>query len=482
MDLANRPLNYQTRLFFLIIIFTWILTFSFFTIQYTREREYKVETLNNKLQLLNMQIINGLQKGESVDNMLQTINIIPKDDSLRVTIINLQGNVKFDTNSDSIHSNHSNRKEIKDAKLYGNGFTVRRQSQTDKNDYFYSATKGDSIIVRTAVPYTHSLVETLRIDTIYIWIIILIALSLTIIAFFATRRIGKSIKYLRDFAREAETGTINNYDTSSFPNDELGDISSHIINMYKNLELITRERDESLNKLLFEEKEKARIKHQMTNNINHELKTPVHSIQACLETMITNRDVLDKEQIIKLAESSYKNVTRLCSLMHDITTITNMSDNAENIVKTRVKIKSILEEIKYEISLLPIEKQMRLNIDVADDIAVTGNKGLIESIFRNLINNAIEYSGGRDINVTVKSENDDYYVFDVWDNGIGVAPEHLSKLFERFYRIDDGRSRKLGGTGLGLSIVKNSVLFHGGTITVENKLHDGLDFKFTLHK
>ena len=125
---------------------------------------------------------------------------------------------------------------------------------------------------------------------------------------------------------------------------------------------------------------------------------------------------------------------------------------------------------------------MRINFDLPRSLIVQGNKGLIEAIFRNLVNNALNYSGGRDIFLKLIEETDTHYRFKFWDNGIGVAEEHLQRLFERFYRVDVGRSRKLGGTGLGLSIVKNAVLFHQGEISVKNRHNDGLEFDFTLHK
>ena len=125
---------------------------------------------------------------------------------------------------------------------------------------------------------------------------------------------------------------------------------------------------------------------------------------------------------------------------------------------------------------------MRSNINVPEKTILKGNKSLIEAVFRNLINNSLAYSGGRDVIINLESEDKDFYKFKLWDNGIGLADEHLSRIFERFYRVDDGRTRKLGGTGLGLSIVKNSVLFHGGTINVVNRSHEGLEFTFTIHK
>lgn len=123
---------------------------------------------------------------------------------------------------------------------------------------------------------------------------------------------------------------------------------------------------------------------------------------------------------------------------------------------------------------------MRVNIDMPERVLVNGNSTLLLSIIKNLTDNAIAYSGGRDIYIRLAESSKTMHTITFADNGIGIDEEHINHIFERFYRIDAGRSRKLGGTGLGLSIVKNAVLFHGGDITVYNRKAGGLEFKFTL--
>ena len=121
------------------------------------------------------------------------------------------------------------------------------------------------------------------------------------------------------------------------------------------------------------------------------------------------------------------------------------------------------------------------------NIVVRGSTSLLYSVFRNLTDNAIAYAGVG-TTITINAELSSNKMFDdhrKWhftfsDNGVGVAPEHLPRIFERFYRVDKGRSRKMGGTGLGLAIVKNAVLLHGGTISVHNNEQGGLCFEFTL--
>ena len=477
---SKNSFNYQTRLFLLIVVFTWVLTFAFFMLQYTREKEYKADTLNAQLQVYNRELLRAIER-----DSLQNFADVTKDfraDSMRVTIVDMNGHVLYDSNGDLNYSNHSSRHEISDAAETGVGYTISRLSETDSRYYFYSATRGKSLIVRSALAYNSSLYDNLKIDSVYIWLILVIAVVVSIIAYFAARRIGRNIKNLRDFAEQAESGNALTYDTDSFPDDELGEISKNIINLYKNLKVTAQERDENLRNAMFEEQEKVRIKHQLTNNINHEIKNPVHAILACLETIINNKDRLDHKAILELLQRAYDNVNRLCSLLHDISIITRISEASDKIEKQNVDVSRIIDDVKSSIAVYPPEKQMRINVKVPEGVVINGNESLVESIFFNLVNNSIAYSGGRDIFISLDEETADYYRFTFADNGVGVSEEHINRLFERFYRVDEGRSRKVGGTGLGLAIVKNAVLFHQGTISVKNRHAGGLEFTFTLHK
>ena len=125
---------------------------------------------------------------------------------------------------------------------------------------------------------------------------------------------------------------------------------------------------------------------------------------------------------------------------------------------------------------------MTLRNYLPQDIIVQGNYSLLYSIFRNLMDNAINYAGqGTTIEISAQ-QRPDYWRFTFRDNGIGIPAEHLPRIFERFYRIDKGRSRDMGGTGLGLSIVKNAVVLHGGNITVSTPETGGLIFEFSIQK
>ena len=310
------------------------------------------------------------------------------------------------------------------------------------------------------------------------YIIIALAIVAIIISVVLSVRRHRNIRNLQQIADAMENGA----DIESMPEfarDELGDISRNIIDLYRRLRHASSLVEQEHENAMHEQQEKLRIKRQLTNNINHELKTPVAAIQGYLETIITNPDMSEEERR-SFIEKCYAHSQRLTQLLTDVSTITRMEDGSNRIECQDVDLKAIIEEIRDDIALLPDIKRMRVNLELPEPMMVRGNSSLLISIFKNLTDNAIAYSGGRDIFIKAVESEDNFYTITVADNGIGIDDDHIDHIFERFYRIDAGRSRKLGGTGLGLSIVKNAVLFHGGNIEVYNRKVGGLEFKFTL--
>lgn len=231
-----------------------------------------------------------------------------------------------------------------------------------------------------------------------------------------------------------------------------------------------------------QEEEQARMKRQLTQNIAHELKTPVSSIQGYLETIVNNPD-LPRERINTFLERSYAQSNRLTHLLRDISTLTRMEEAPDMAEKENIELSLMMQNILEEVALQLEEKQITAHNILPDSLVINGNPSMIYSIFRNLTDNAIAYAGtGIEITIRCFRQDEQFYYFSFADTGIGIAPEHLGRIFERFYRVDKGRSRKLGGTGLGLAIVKNAVLLHGGTIFAKNNPGGGLAFIFTLAK
>ncbi|MCF0199957.1 MAG: ATP-binding protein, partial [Bacteroidales bacterium] len=211
----------------------------------------------------------------------------------------------------------------------------------------------------------------------------------------------------------------------------------------------------------------------------HELKTPTASISAYLETML-NDETLSEENRRHFLERSYAQCQRMSNILSDMSALAQMDSVQQVKEPLRINIRELLQNIADEVRLDLEKSQMTLDIP-SDDLFIIGDRSLVYSIFRNLIDNAIAYAGqGKHISIKVIPTNGEMAEFVVSDNGVGVPEEHLPHLCERFYRIDKGRSRKLGGTGLGLAIVKNAILLHGGEITLSATPGGGLSVRFSL--
>ena len=421
--------SYHKRLFLQLIAFSWAMVLCFVGYQYIREKEYKSEFLNAQLQQYNRHLLATVEEGEPYEEYISTHD--KPFEELRISIITLTGAVIYDNiiSLDSL-DNHRSRPEVADAMVKGAGHNISRQSTSDGREYFYSATRGERVVVRTAIPYSSTLQDLLEADWSFLVVMISITLVMSVVAYFTTRKLGKDIE------------RVNRYEA---------------------------------------EQERNRLKRQLTNNINHELKTPVASIQVCLETLLSGIN-LSEEKRQELIERCYTNNDRLRRLLNDVSLITRMEDGSALIGKERVVINDIIDEVAKELEMLPEDERLLLHTDFGDEVVIDGNPSLIGSIFRNLTENAIAYSEGRNIYISLLENNDKLCRIRFEDDGKGVEQKHLSHLFERFYRVDKGRSRQKGGSGLGLAIVKHAVQFHGGTITVINRPNGGLRFEFTLSK
>ena len=223
------------------------------------------------------------------------------------------------------------------------------------------------------------------------------------------------------------------------------------------------------------------LRRQLTQNIAHELKTPVASILGYTETLLETPNI-DSQTERQFIERTHSQAERLTHLLQDISTLNRMDFAPDLINKERIDVARIFSDIVLETQLSVAQHQMMLRNCLPNEVIIHGNATLVYSIFRNLVDNAIKYAGRGATMELAAEQHVRYWQFTFSDNGVGVPLEHLSRLFERFYRLDKGRSRKLGGTGLGLSIVKNAVQLHGGEIHAEQNQPHGLKFIFTLHK
>lgn len=236
-----------------------------------------------------------------------------------------------------------------------------------------------------------------------------------------------------------------------------------------------------LNNISSSEKNRL-LKQEMTNNIAHELKTPVSSIRGYIETILEQSELTPDKQKFFL-ERAYTQVLRLSDLIRDVALITKTEEASDLFQKETINIHETVSEVVTDLEIPLKNNSITVENCINSDVEIEGNHTLLYSIFRNLIDNTISYAGET---VTIRigdyTEDSEFYYFSYYDTGRGVDEEHLERIFDRFYRINPGRSRKTGGSGLGLSIVKNAVLFHKGQISAKNRKDGGLEFIFSLRK
>lgn len=253
--------------------------------------------------------------------------------------------------------------------------------------------------------------------------------------------------------------------------------------MLKNKRL--RQMADEANRLRLEateaERRNRQLKQEMTSNIAHELKTPVSSIRGYLEILLSDKPVEDDRRRYFL-DRCFRQTLRLSDLIQDVSIINKLEESADLFPRTEVDATEVAMEAIGDLA----DKAAAAGITIQNNLPAMplgGNHELLYCIFRNLVENSIAYAGSN-INIVLETYKDspDHYFIHYYDTGKGVADEYLSRLFDRFVRIDEGRSRQNGGTGLGLSIVKHSVLFHGGEIYARNREGGGLEYFFSLKK
>lgn len=486
MAIHLRSKSFQNNLLFSIggIFVVFAVCFSIY--QFKREKEYKIDIMHSQLQMYNYEMLQTL--GDSIISHDAFMHYMRKRGmkGLRATIIDRQGRVILDSQQEDVSrmANHLQREEIQEALKHGNGYDIKRASLYTHETYFYSATylpekksRVGSIIIRSAIPYSAEITRSLQADNSYIYFTVALTILLGLALYYNTSRIGKHIRYLYEFAVKAEEGDMLDHELErQLPDDELGDISHTIIALYW--------------KLRHSEEEKIRIKQQLTQNAAHELKTPTASIHGYLESILANPD-MPPEKRQHFLERCYAQSERMSKLLLDMATLTKLDEKETTLEQrqqkeTIVDVRAIIDNVLEDTALQLAERGITPHINTPQQILIPGDSSLIYSLFRNIVDNAIAYAQGADsLRITCKQTNTptgQFYEFTVSDNGPGVDPSHLTRIFERFYRVDKGRSRKLGGTGLGLAIVKNAAMTHHGMAKAELTPGGGLTIIFTLRR
>lgn len=487
----KHQLSYQWRLFLplatiLCIVFGLIIYY-----QYKREADYRAQIFGSELEMIDNRILNAYDEDVNLRTFLNFIQKFFKGsvfEGVRVSVY-FDGQLQYSLGTpipidndgltlrgyglDNSPTEGSERKIIA-------GRTVG--SDEDGNRYLFSKTKSSDgrVTVRTAMPYSDNVHDAIDVDTT-VWLVIIGCLLTTLlVTYYFTSILSRNVVLLKDFAYRATTGGRFTGE-DKFPRNELGEISREIIKLYrerlKAMELIKKERKIAINAI----EEKVKITRQLTNNINHEIKTPVGIIRGYLESIIADPE-MDTATRNHFLDRMLMNVERLTDLLNDVSTMTRLENGADMIAVEKIDMHDLVYQIESDLPANNLSGNLEFSFDIPFECNVSGNYNLIQGMICGLIRNAALHSGGTEIGLRMISENKRFYVFSFYDNGNGVSSEHIPHLFERFYRVDTGRSRKMGGTGLGLPIVKSTIISLGGTISVHNRSTGGLEFIFTLPK
>lgn len=412
-------MNYKNRLFIYFFVVFALFTATVVIYQQSRDKEMRIRSVQEELDTYS-QIVERDPRSQALP------------DDIRITVIQNGGRVLFDNNADTTKKieNHHNRKEIIDAKKKGTGYDIRTSSTLAK-PYFYYARKTADGFIRVALPYDNRTKTLLATDKTFIGLVcILFILSLAFLWFIA-RRFGEDIYRLK-------------------------------------------------RRVIKEEKQRVKLKAQMTSAIAHELRTPVSAIRGYAETLMEEGIPDDKKELF--INRTYSAAVRLSELLQDVSLLTKIEEAPGTFKKEPINMFSLSNEVLDEFSKAIAANSIKVDNLIPEGTVVRGNSTLLHSVFRNLIENSIRY-GGKWITVTIslRGSDENYYYFSIADNGKGIADNsHLPRLFERFYRINDGRSRDDGGSGLGLSIVRHAILQHGGDISAHNIEGGGLEVRFSI--
>lgn len=355
---------------------------------------------------------------------LQLNNFTRNDSSIRLTIIDTLGNVLYDSYEKnlSVMGNHLKRKEVQEALAHGSGYDIKRTSNTNGEKYFYSATyfpqRGE--IVRSAVPYSAPLTASLEQDYTFFYYTAGILALIAIVLYFRLQ-------------------------------------------------------------LTHSENEKQRIKRQLTENAAHELKTPAATISGYLETLVDN-PTMPQEKRDEFIERCYAQSKRMSQLLQDMSMLTLLdtksisTDNNQTSIDLATVIKTIIDETREQFK----ERGISVFVNIPQKLTIQANHSLIYSLVHNIVINALTHATGASCFTINLIPGKSQHTLSFIDNGVGVPQEHLDHIFERFYRVDKGRSRKFGGTGLGLSIVKNTAMHYGGNATATTTPGGGLTITIKL--
>lgn len=453
----------------------------------SNEQDVRRSIHENQLRNVNATVLDAYEHGQDLQTVLDFIA-----DYNGNTLLNDLSITVYNENDEPIagigqlilieDTDHKAIPELDLADERGEATNVRPNLISKTESMFSLMTSNDGEIRSLAsVPYTPSFVHALGYNTA-IWVLVIVmALTATVLTWIFSAKVTRSMTTLHEFARRAAEDRDIDLNSIHFSHDEIGDVTREIIRLYVNKDHATKRMEHEHQVALRANEEKARVKRQTANNLNHEIKTPVGVIKGYIDTILSDPE-MPAELRNNFLRKAQEHTDRLTQLLKDVSSITRLEEGASQVEVTDFDFHDLVYAIANDLEVSDIGGNLAFEWDIPFDTNICGNYTLLNNAIINLVRNAAKYSKGTKMTLSIVGEDEKFYTFRFSDDGTGVGEEHIAHLFDRFYRIDEGRARKSGGTGLGLPIVKSTFAALGGEIIVRNAQPHGLEFIFTLPK
>lgn len=388
------------------------------------------------------------------------------DKSIRVTVIAEDGEVYADTDASGLE-NHLEREEIKEALEKGMGYSTRYSDTLEKWMLYVAAVSGEGKgIIRVSVPYT-GLKEYLSI--IFPMLLLAIAVAFAVAAVIAIRFTNTVTRPLNEISEEMQ----------KVQKEELEFHFKHY--KYEELNVIshtTTKLSKEIREYIKQVENERRIRQEFFSNASHELKTPITAIKGYAE-LLDNGFVQDEETRNSFVKRILKSTENMITLINDILMISRLETKDAEVTLSMVRMAPMVEEVVESVEPVAAEYQVALHVE-CEPVIIEASAKQMRELLTNLISNGIKYNQpGGQVWIEVAQASDEL-IIRVKDNGVGISKVDRERIFQRFYRVDKGRSKKSGGTGLGLSIVKHIVEFYDGKVEVYSSLGEGSEFIVSL--
>ncbi|MDE3057863.1 MAG: HAMP domain-containing protein [Bacteroidota bacterium] len=458
------------------------------------------EALRRETSQVEMALRREAKRGANFTDAVNYVGRIFASQSRRLTLVAGNGAVVYDSEvpNDSLRflENHLHREEIERASVSGVG-TSERFSVSVHRRMLYCARKVESplglseprkfsIGVRTAqrnndvvnVVYLRESVPFSVVDhdvrvaqSGMLAIALCLIAVVAVVSFLISRHLTFPLVHMAKIAEEIRRGDISKRIVHS-SNDEIGALASTLNAM---LDTVQAE--------ISQLKKLERVRSEFLANVSHELRTPIFAMQGMLETLL-NGAVDDPNVNREFLRRTLHNTERLNVLLGDLIDISRIESGEMKMSFRYFDVLTMLANVVSEMQPFAEQKNIRLRADFSGSVAaeIYGDRERLRQVVENLVDNAVKYSEPNTTVTISYRDNEHEATIAVADEGIGIAREHLPRIFERFYRVDKDRSREAGGTGLGLAIVKHILEAHHSSIQVKSEVGKGSVFTFVLHK